>query len=110
MSETHWQELAELTERTGLLERKLKSTRGMLFIFVALNGLLQWKAFNYPDVFITNKVSATGAALETVASGRTGLYFFDRQHVLRAELGLEPDGSPSLVLRDKENKVLFKAP
>jgi hypothetical protein len=41
MSETHWQELAELLERTGLLERKLKSTRGLLFILVALNALLQ---------------------------------------------------------------------
>jgi hypothetical protein len=108
MSETHGQVLAE---RIGRLEKKLKSSRlllgiGILLLIVKAFG----DSFFTRDVYLTNTASGATAAIQTERSGRTGLYFFDHQLVVRAEIGLEADGSPSLVLRDKENKVLFKAP
>jgi hypothetical protein len=99
-----------LAERFAQVERRVRSTRYTVFIWVALAILLMWMKFYDRDVILSNKVSETSAAFETVASGKTGLYFFDANHAIRAELGLEPDGSPNLILRDKDGKVLFKAP
>ena|SRR2546427_59544 len=99
-----------LAEKFARLERKVRSARLTVLIWVALAFLLMWMRFYDRDVILSNKVSQTTVALETVASGKTGLYLFDPRHTIRAELGLEPDGSPTLVLRDKDGKVMFKAP
>src|SRR2546427_2966310 len=75
-----------LAEKFARLERKVRSARLTVLIWVALALLLMWMRFYDRDVILSNKVSQTTAALETVASGKTGLYLFDPQHTIRAEL------------------------
>ncbi len=102
--------IPEPADRIAQLEGKLRSTRRLVFIWIVLVMILIWLQMQKRDVILSNGVSQVSAAFETVSDGRIGIYFFDKDHKARAELGLYPDGSPTLMLKDKDGSVLFKAP
>lgn len=104
-----------LTKRIDRLERenrRLKRVGVVVLVGLAAIGLMGQAAGRTVEAerFVLRDASGKARGAWGVAGGGTALFLLDQDGKHRVELSLGSDGSPSFVLRDKAEKVVWKAP
>ena len=100
----------ELNQRLQQLERRTKGLSYALAFWV-IAFMTQLVGMFGTGYYVRRPFfSKTTAALQSVGDGSVGLYLWDSERNLRAELVVNADGSPRLVLFDENKKELFRVP
>lgn len=98
------------------MKRETVLASGILIMAAALAVILYRTSFQEPTLVTARAISLVdgkGNQRALIATseddGSVGIVLYDRENRQRATIGLSCDGDPAIVLRDKEDKIVWSA-